>query len=263
MNALIWRIHEQDEGSRAKLSKKKQLTKHDLSIWHGRSMCVSCHHTLAWYDLLPVISWIQLKGKCRYCQKAISIQYPAVELLTVGLFVLSYYALSVPLWGLVAWLLTLTGLIALAVYDLRWMILPTRLVYVLYIPSVVFVVITTRNNPHFLLSAFYTLLSALLLGGLFWLLFQVSGGKWIGGGDVRLGYLLGLLAMTPVKTTLLLFLASLLGTMVALPLLATHKSQLKAKLPFGPFLIAAAIIVVLYGANILSWYNQLIYAGIQ
>ena len=81
VNALVWRLHEQ---KRSKKADKK------LSILNGRSMCVHCRHELTWYDLIPLFSWLLLRGKCRYCKKPISWQYPIVELATAAVFVLSY-----------------------------------------------------------------------------------------------------------------------------------------------------------------------------
>src|SRR3954465_436221 len=84
VNALVWRLHEQEEGGSKKAAAKK------LSIIKGRSMCPHCKHALKPIDLIPVISWLSLRGKCRYCSKPISIQYPIVELSTALLFVVSY-----------------------------------------------------------------------------------------------------------------------------------------------------------------------------
>src|SRR5476651_645529 len=120
VNALVWRLHEQD---------KKQAK--NLSILNGRSMCPNCKHELAAKDLVPVLSWLSLRGKCRYCGKPISVQYPLVEMVTSGLFVASYlwwpevlHGAQVAAFGL--WLALLVGLMALLVYDLRWFLLPNR-----------------------------------------------------------------------------------------------------------------------------------------
>src|SRR5580700_9634934 len=94
VNALVWRLHEQSnpkQKTKNKKQKAKQLSANELSILRGRSMCPDCHHQLAAKDLVPVISWLDLRGKCRYCHRPISIQYPLVELATAGLFVFSYF----------------------------------------------------------------------------------------------------------------------------------------------------------------------------
>ena len=89
VNALVWRLREQERQLEKKKPNKKYLV--ELSIAKGRSMCPDCHHTLASKDLIPVLSWLSVGGKCRYCRKSISTQYPLVELATAALFVLSYY----------------------------------------------------------------------------------------------------------------------------------------------------------------------------
>ena len=93
-------------------------------------------------------------------------------------------------------------------------------------------------------------------GGLFYVLFQVSKGKWIGGGDVKLGWVLGLFLATPGRSFLMIFLAATLGSLVSLPLLAGKRLHKNSVLPFGPFLIIAAIIVQLFGHSILHWYQR-------
>lgn len=252
-NAVVWRVHAQ--------AKAKKPNK-SLSITKGRSMCPHCRHVLAWYDLIPVISWVSLMGKCRYCHRPISLQYPLVELITTALFMWSYLE-WVPLgkWAdpvaLGLWLVTLTGLVVLFIYDLRWMLLPNRILYPLFIPAGLYAatVVFTSNKPVEKVVAH--ILAAFFLGGLFWLLFQVSKGRWIGGGDVKLGFLLGLLAGGLAQAILLLFLASLIGTLVALPMMVAKKARTNTRLAFGPFLIVASFVVILYGSSIIGWYNQL------
>src|ERR1039458_1315039 len=103
INALVWRLHEQSvktlKPTRTKKTWLLRSSSDNLSIVHGRSMCPNCRHELSTRDLVPVFSWLALKGKCRYCNKPISLQYPLVELATVLLFIASY------LW----WPVTLSG----------------------------------------------------------------------------------------------------------------------------------------------------------
>ncbi|MEO5627685.1 MAG: prepilin peptidase [Candidatus Saccharimonadales bacterium] len=255
-NALVWRLHEQGVGSGKKLKKvPKQLT-----ISQGRSVCPNCKHQLGFMDLIPVLSWIGLGGKCRYCHKPISWQYPLVELATAGLFILSY--LCWPLgWSNLAvfqfsvWLVMLVGFMALTIYDLRWQLLPTRIIYPLgglALLEVLVVAFISKDLAIIRLAA----IGVLCLGGLFYLLFQLSGGKWIGYGDVRLGVVLGLLVGGPSSAVLLLFFASAIGTAASLPGLIGKKSVMKQRVAFGPFLILATVIVYLFGASIISWYKQ-------
>lgn len=223
-------------------------------------MCPSCEHTLAAKDLLPVLSWLNLKGRCRYCKKPIHWQYPLVELITAGMFVSSYVVWSQSfetggyvLFGL--WLMSLTTLIAMAIYDLKWMELPDSLtrLFTLLAATQVLILAVLEHDSSIITGGLYGVLA---IAGLFYVLFQVSGGKWIGGGDVKLGVGLGLLAGGFLEGMMVIFFASLLGSLVAIPILLLHKTDLKKRVPFGPFLIVSLVIIYLFGPSIISWYEQ-------
>ena len=266
VNALVWRLHEQASLSHRAKGKKPTLSPQDLSILKGRSMCPDCHHTLAAKDLVPIASWLLLGGRCRYCRNPISWQYPIVELLTGALFALSYVAWplgvhGVGLFQFVVWLICAVGFMALAVYDIRWMLLPNRIVFPLLALAALQVVVRAlwlRSWP----DLYDPLLGAAIIFGLFWLLFQVSKGSWIGGGDVKLAVVLGLLAGTPVKALLVLFFASLFGTLASAPLLVRGKRGFSARIPFGPYLLLATVVVVLYGTSVIDWYRQLVFGSL-
>lgn len=257
VNALVWRIHEQ---TRTKKPNKK------LSVINGRSMCVHCKHVLAWYDLIPVFSWVLLKGKCRFCKKPISRQYPIVELIGGLVFALSYIFWPQTLgtngqWLLLAtWLVSSVGLLALAAYDLKWMLLPNRIIYPTLIVAAVgrlgYIVFFSEHKAHSLLLL---ALSLLVASGIFFLLFTVSKGKWIGYGDVRLGLITGTLLATPTQSLAMIFLASLLGSLTVLPSLFNGSKNLSSRLPYGPFLIIATAIMVVFGGRLLDWYENLIF----
>lgn len=256
VNALVWRLHQQ-----ALPKKKRVSTDKELSVSKGRSMCPHCQHTLAWYDLLPVVSWLSLAGKCRYCKQPISGQYPLIELLTAGLFVASYIWWPTELdhrgiFLLTVWLISLVGLVALIVYDIRWMLLPNKIVF----PLIAIATLSVAGDSLYSDEPFHTILmsigSLLVAGGIFYVLFQVSNGKWIGGGDVKLGFALGLLLGRPDLAFLMLFTASILGLVVSLPAVLSKKSKLSSKIPFGPFLIIATIVVKLFGLSVIHWYTN-------
>lgn len=254
VNALVWRLHEQ-----AKPKKKRAASDAELSISKGRSMCPHCKHTLSALDLLPVVSWLALGGKCRYCRKPIGWQYPLVESLTALLFVLSYLVWP---WGwsaagyvmLGAWLVGLVLFMALIVYDIRWMLLPNKLVFPLTGAAIVSCAAFIAADPHPLHAVIMAAISVAVAGGLFYVLFQVSGGRWIGGGDVKLGWALGLFVVRPGLAMLVLFGSCLIGTIYALPLLALGKLKRTAHVPFGPFLICATVVAMLFGQRIIDWY---------
>ncbi len=261
VNALVWRLHESSKELKKRTPDKKYLTQ--LSITKGRSICPNCKHQLSYADLVPILSWLYLRGKCRYCAKPISIQYPVVELATGLLFLLSYiwwpnhFSDSQKVaFGL--WLVTLTGLVALFVYDLKWKLLPTKIIYFLTLPALIYAAITVFSASEPLKALLNVILAVLIGGGIFYLIFQLSQGKWIGGGDVRLGWLLGLLAGTAANSFLFIFIGALLGSLLSVPLLASGKMKKSTVIPFGPFLIVGIFIVVLFGGHITNWYQNTI-----
>ncbi|HSX48150.1 MAG TPA: prepilin peptidase [Candidatus Nanoarchaeia archaeon] len=248
INAAVWRLHNKQEHKKA-----------DNSVWHGRSVCPDCKHQLAWFDLVPVISWLSLAGKCRYCRKPISVQYPAVELVTAGLFALSYIKLN-PVGALgwldfVFWLYYLTILLVLAVYDLKWYLLPDAVL----LPAIVVAIIQlgvhlSVGQPAATVG--YSLLAGFLAGGFFYALAAASGGRWMGGGDIKLVFFLGLI-LGLSRTTLLLVLAFNIAAVVGVLLITVGVKSRRDMLPFGPFLVGAAITAHLYGLQIIAWYLRL------
>ncbi len=228
-------------------------------------MCPNCKHELAWHDLIPLFSWLLLKGKCRYCKKPISIQYPIVELMLGLVFVWSYLAWSDDLttsagvYSLVVWLIASVGLMALAVYDYKWMQLPTIISYSLIIftviSRVIYIVYFEQNIKSALLN---WALALAISSGLFFVLYMVSKGKWIGDGDITLGVILGTLLASPWLSFLMIFTASVLALIFSLPSILSSKSKLKKQIPFGPFLILGTFLVLLYGQPLIDWYKKLL-----
>jgi prepilin signal peptidase PulO-like enzyme (type II secretory pathway) len=264
VNAAVWRIHEQSRVSKSKNRNKKYLSQ--LSIVHGRSMCSACHHRLAAKDLIPVFSWLILRGKCRYCGKPIP-DNPIAEIGTMLFFVFSYIWWPFQFHGIqvvifVLWLMFGVGFMILTVYDIRWMLLPNKVVYPLLGLAIIqaLLLVASASQPlHVFLD---TLLAMLIGGGIFYLLFQISAGQWIGGGDVKLGWLLGILMASPTRSLLYIFVAALGGTIAAIPMLLSKKLNRKSTVPFGPFLMLGAVVVQLFGASILSWYEHLLFRSV-
>lgn len=261
VNALVWRLHEQAETSKHPLKHAAEQKLRNLSVLRGRSMCPECRHELSAKDLIPLVSWLWLRGKCRYCKATISWQYPTVEAVTMLLFVGSYVfwpqAFQGSEWlsfGL--WLAILVGLVALTVYDVRWMVLPNRIVFPLLVVGAARALVLIVQNSHPWHELLSIVIAVLIGGGIFYALFQLSAGRWIGGGDVKLGLLLGLVVAQPSHAFLLLFLASVLGTLFILPPWLAKKVKKTTRIPFGPFLIAACIVTLWWGANIINWYQQ-------
>jgi leader peptidase (prepilin peptidase)/N-methyltransferase len=162
-------------------------------------------------------------------------------------------------FGFVSWLIFLTAFIALAVYDIHWLLLPDRIVY----PLIVLAIIQVLINATVFNGGWQEIMRAgwgiLFVAGLFYALFMLSQGKWIGFGDVKLAIVLGILVGGPLRSLLLIFVSSLLGSLVAVPLLIQKRARVTTHIPFGPFLLAATAVVVLFGSHITDWYTGLFY----
>ncbi|HSW65908.1 MAG TPA: prepilin peptidase [Bacillota bacterium] len=244
VNALVWRLHE----------KRNWVSE--------RSECPHCHHILSGWDLIPVVSWLLLRGKCRYCHKPIP-DTPLTELAVPALFVLSYYAWPYAFHGaglftFVLWLVFIVGFVVLAVYDIRWFLLPDKVIFPyigLAVVQVLGVWLFFDGTWH---QAAGSLVGAIIISGLFWALYEVSKGKWIGFGDVKLGIILGLLAGGVTHAFLLLFMASFIGMFISLPLVLMGKANRKSHLPFGPLLLAGLVLVVLFGSSLIDSYMRLL-----
>lgn len=244
INALVWRMH----------NKRNWVSE--------RSECPHYHRQLAPKDLVPVLSYVWLKGKCRYCKKPIP-DTPLAELLLPAVWIVSYIFWPVQLEGaglfqFIAWLILWIGFVALFIYDLRWFLLPNKIVFPLIGLAAVQVLVLPLAYDYSWHTVLGAALGALALSGVFYVIFQMSDGKWIGGGDVKLAIALGLLAGDPLRAALLLFFASLIGTIAALPMLIKSGLRTKTMVPFGPLLITGLLLTQLFGSSIISWYAGLI-----
>ena len=256
----------------------------------SRSHCPHCKKTLKWFDLIPVLSFISTFGKCRYCHKKISWQYPLVEIITGGLFLLifnfSAYGgsavggqFSISNFSLLNFcsllivycslLFVLCSLIVIFIYDLKHYIIPDKIVFpaiaaaliyqfTIYLPAV-----TTALQAGDLRFTIYegflfVIFSAFLAAGFFFLIILISKGEWMGFGDVKLAFLMGLILGWP-DILFALFLAFVLGALIGLILIGLKIKSIKSQIPFGPFLVAATIIMMLWGEIIKEVYFSLIF----
>ena len=228
----------------------------------GRSECEFCKHTLGARDLIPVVSWVATRGSCRYCHKKLSYAYPLTEVLTgfafLGSFLFLPYELSANgIALLVLWLFGLILCTALVLFDLRWYLLPSKLVYPLVGVALAHKVVFIAGISESMTSLLITAGLGLVVGaGFFYVLHMISNGKWIGDGDVRLGLAIGLFVEGPVQAWLVIFTASLLGIIVALPKVKKSKNAMKMKLPYGPLLIAGLYVTYLFGNILIDWYGS-------
>ena len=222
-----------------------------------RSECEHCHHVLSWTDLVPVVSWLWLKGKCRYCRKPIGISPLLLELGMGAAFALSYLVWpygweSIGITLFVAWLIALVLLTILFVYDIRHFLLPDVLIWPLTAVGIgIFCLLMFLNDVPYGDWLLEAVLGLLPITGVYGLLYMVSGGRWIGFGDVKLGLFMGL-ALGWQGGLLALLLANYLGFFWVLPALLRGKLNRSARMPFGPYLILATFIVFLWGDPLIS-----------
>ncbi len=235
----------------------------------GRSACEFCKQTLKPIDLVPVFSWLSTGGKCRYCRKKLPVVYPITEVIVGLAFVLSYifwpYELSssfVLIAQFIVWLCAVVVLTGLFLFDIRWFLLPNKLIRPLILLGLIWMVLDILNQGLSSGIIINYILAVLIGAGLFLLFYVVSKGKWIGDGDIRLGVAIGLFTGSPFEAWLTIFIASVLGILAAIPAIKKTKKQkrMKMKIPFGPVLIIGLYITVLCGAQIIEWYkNQILY----
>lgn len=229
-----------------------------------RSRCLSCQHRLEWYDLLPVISWISARGRCRYCGQYIG-RFELVTEAGLGLF----WALSFALWPLpidsvlgiaifTLWLVASVPLAILFAYDFKWYLLPD-------VPMIAFIGTSTVYAGLALVltgitvASLMSLLAAIAaIGGLYWLLHIVSRGRWVGYGDATLGVGLGLLLGQWPLAVLAVILANGIGTLLVLPALLLGKLDRQSHIPFGPLLIVGTVVAFFVGQPMIDWYLALL-----
>lgn len=218
---------------------------HGESILRGRSRCALCGHVLAPRDLVPLLSWLALRGKCRYCGGAVSLRYPAAELISC-----LYFVSVVLRCGLTADALRLLALgcllLTASLVDLDTMELPDGLLLAAALTALLRLPDGWRD----------ALLGAVLVAGplltLVLLADKALGRETMGGGDIKLAALLGL-HFGPVQTLFLLILACVLGLLFG----AALKKAKDAPFPFGPALSLAAWAAVLSGGSVADWYLSL------
>lgn len=229
------------------------------SIVSSRSHCPKCGHKLSWKDLVPVLGFLSLKGKCRYCFQKISWQYPAVEIMTALLFLLIVFYFSFDLLSAAYYLLLASFLVVILVYDLKYYLIADEIIY-----SAIAIVFLERilrfavNYP--LLSVgeaiLNPLISALSAAAFFAAMVFVSKEQWMGWGDVSLAFFMGLFLGFP-NILLALFLAFMLGALVGIVLIIFGRKKMKSQVPFAPFLVWATFIALFWGERIIAWYLEL------
>ncbi len=208
-----------------------------------RSHCISCNYTLKWYDLVPVFSYLALGGKCRKCGRKISIRYPLVEIINGLMYAFIYYRFGLTSYGIVACIMFST-LLVISLIDLDEMIIPNKLVIFILIVASIYTIIDKNYLDHII--GFFLVSSILLF------IVVVTKGA-MGMGDVKLMAVSGLL-LGAYNIFLALIVASVVGSIVSITLLALKKINRKNKVPFGPFLSFGIMVAIVFGEQIINWY---------
>lgn len=226
------------------------------SFLRGRSFCPKCKKKLAWHDLIPVLSYLLLRGRCRYCKKTISLQYPLVELGTAILFVLVFKS-SFPFisffsfLSFIYYLFISSILVVIFVYDLKHFLVLDKVIF----PAIALALLYNLFDVHGLI---YSLLPAACGASLFFfVIFFISKGKWLGFGDVKLAFFLGLILGIP-GILIGLFLSFLIGAIIGIGLIILKGKNLKTEVPFAPFLVLGTFIALFWGKEVINWYISLI-----
>jgi leader peptidase (prepilin peptidase)/N-methyltransferase len=236
LNVVIWRVPRQE------------------SVVAPRSMCPHCGVQISARDNVPVMSWLVLRGKCRSCGEPISARYPLIEFATAMLFA-AIGARFAHSWALPAYLVLGGALLAISVIDLEHYVIPNRIVY-----PVGFMLVPLFAFAALLGSDWSAFVRALLGGAVaFSVLYVIHfiSPRGMGFGDVRLCFLLGLALgwLGWDHVAIGIFAGFFYGSVIGVLLIALHIRDRKQHIPFGPFLAAGALTVILVGTPLLSWYR--------
>ncbi len=224
----------------------------------GRSMCDSCGHMLEWKDLIPIVSFTLLKGKCRYCKASFSIQYPLSELFTAAVFVLTYY-LSLHTYNQealhIVHLLIASVFVVMLLSDLRYQILPDEMQIVLLFGALVRLFIMYQPTFSWNELSPYLLGSIVVMVPLL-LVFLFSKGRGMGFGDVKFAVGMGLL-LGMWSGLIAMYIAFLLGGVIGAAILLLNRGTMKSKIAFGPFLLIGTYLMLFFESEVILLFARL------
>lgn len=244
INVVIYRLHENKPG-----------------IVTGRSYCPHCKKEILARDLIPVISFLLLRGKCRFCHTKISWKYPVVELVTGLVFTYMTWIVVVqsepdPV-RLILFLCYAFVLVVIFFYDLYYYQIPDHIMFpgiILALLASIIATITTPFAPHILDALLGALIGLVFFGLQVW----ISRETWMGMGDVFLGIFMGLVLGWKLMLVAVFIFAYPIGAVVGVYLMATAKKGLKSQVPFGPFLVLGMLLALGFGNDIIQWYSGLL-----
>jgi len=234
----------------------------------GRSMCESCKHSLAWNDLIPIVSYVILKGKCRYCKAPFSIQYPLTEIFTGVIFVLTWYLsterliISADVFGLhIIHLAVAAVLIVMFLADIRYQIIPDEMqvaLFILGVSQIVYTSLFLRGASILGISqdvGMQMVYGAAVMSPLL-LVFLITKGRGMGFGDVKLAFVMGLI-LGLMSGFLALYIGFVVGGLVGGILLLAKKGKRKTKIAFGPFLILGFYIMLFFESEVILLMSKI------
>ena len=227
------------------------------SVMRGRSHCDHCRRTIAWYELVPVISWIFQRGKSRCCRKHLSLQYPLIELINgIGFVCIYFFSFTyhLSLITLIFSLSLFSSAVALFMTDVKSELLPTPLLWAAGLSAIAGSFFRAGSAGQFCL---YYVLPAVATALFFHLLRVATSGKAMGDGDVPLAFILGIVTGYPL-VVVSLYLAFLTGAFFGVILILGRMKTLKSHIPFGPFLIIGGIVALQWGQQLIHIWKSLL-----
>ena len=213
------------------------------SITLKRSHCMNCGHTLAWYELFPLFSYLFLRGKCRHCKAHISVQYPIVEAVNGVLYVILFLVKGITV-DTFLYCLCASALLALSVIDWRTQTIPLGFNIFIFILGLVRLITDISNWSQYVIGLF-------AVSGFLLLLWLITKGRGIGDGDIKLMAATGLLLGWQLNIVAFL-LGCIIGSVVHLVIMAVKKAG--RVLAFGPYLSMGVYIAMIWGEQLVSWY---------
>lgn len=218
-----------------------------ISLLYPRSTCPSCRHRLAFYDLIPLFSYISTGGKCRYCHTSICIRYPIVESINAILYFLIFQHYGISLYSFI--IMTFSSIVlTIAFIDWDFKKIPNTLNGIIFVMAIILVVLGYHNFKETILGLFVALCFAMVV----FVLSKLSRSSVMGGGDLK--YIIASSAFLGLSSAIiaLLFTFLLAGLAIVL-LLAIKKISFKSQIPFGPFLAVGSFLSILYSTPVLSY----------
>lgn len=225
----------------------------------GRSACPGCGHTLSPLDLVPIASFLLLRGRCRYCDQPISVRYALIEAVTAISFALIvavwFSAGGGSMWQLGFWFVVLVVCVVTFVIDLEHYLILDVVTGWGSIVALAFLIADAVSSGQSVGALLLARLWGAVFGfAAFWLLWRLSRGRLLGFGDVKFTIFIGVVLGFPLVVPALLF-AFWLGALYALPLLIIKRKSLQSKLPFGTFLVPALLLAAVVGERVIRWYG--------